>query len=160
MSRSERPKAEGMGAAAAMLIGVGLLMTLAGLIYLLVSYPSLPEVIPTHFGIHGEPDAWGPRGSLIGLGLVWLLLSVLVAGLARYPHVANYPVEVTGQNAARLYRIASQLLGTTLLGVSALMWGILRLTVTGTSQTPLFVIGLVLLFGGIIVGLVRMVRAR
>ena len=34
------------------------LLTLAPIVWLIVAYPSLPERIPDHFNIHGEPDRW------------------------------------------------------------------------------------------------------
>ena len=40
-------------------------------------YPTLPERIPRHFGISGQPDAWMQR-SLLG----WLLLPLLAVGIA------------------------------------------------------------------------------
>ena len=37
-------------------IGVG--------IYLAVMYQKIPDVIPTHFGLWGQPDSWGSKTSL------------------------------------------------------------------------------------------------
>jgi len=38
----------------------------------LVKYPSLPEIIPTHFDINMEPDAWSPKtlGNVLALPLI------------------------------------------------------------------------------------------
>jgi len=55
-------------------------------------YPSLPETIPTHWGLSGEADAWGPKllGILIGpvIATFMLLLFPLLSKLD--PKKENY----------------------------------------------------------------------
>jgi len=63
-----------------------LAVILAGLVAALVRYPSLPEIIPTHFDIHMEPDAWAPKTLLNALALPLInlgtLLLMFVTGIA------------------------------------------------------------------------------
>lgn len=41
-------------------------------IYIGVEYPSLPEEIPTHFNLSGEPDSWGSKAT------IWILVAVSI----------------------------------------------------------------------------------
>lgn len=82
-------------------------------IILLVGMPiyyfgSLPELIPSHFDFSGNPDGYS------GKGLIWLLPAlglIMYAGLYilnRYPHIFNYLVKITGENAFRQYKLATR----------------------------------------------------
>lgn len=45
------------------------LLSFAGIAYLTSVYHVIPDTIPTHFDITGEPDAWGDKSTLWGLGI-------------------------------------------------------------------------------------------
>ena len=72
---------------------------------------TLPDTIPVHFGISGQPDKWGQKAELLVLPVLGLLLYVGLTWISRYAHKFNYPWEVTQQNAERQYRLARLLLG-------------------------------------------------
>ncbi len=90
------------------------LATLAILIilwsYVVMSYVSLPEIVPTHFNANREVNGTGGKGS------VWFLMAIttiLTAGmyiLTKYPNIHNYLVEITQENAAYLYKKSARLL--------------------------------------------------
>jgi uncharacterized membrane protein len=79
-------------------------------IYTLLSYKSLPEVIPTHFVADGTADGYGLKWTILTLPLIGLLFYIGLTVLGRYPHKFNYPVEVTKANAEQLYRSGVQML--------------------------------------------------
>lgn len=85
-------------------------LAFAGLLcfaYLLWHYwPLLPEIIPTHFGIGGQPDGWGSKRGLIIDIVVIVMLYVSLSLVTRIPHKMNYPWPITEENAAWQYRIA------------------------------------------------------
>lgn len=68
-----------------------------------VSYSSLPDSIPTHFNIKGQADDWGSKASIFILPGIGLLLFTGITIISKFPHIFNYPVKVTGENALRLY---------------------------------------------------------
>ena len=76
----------------------------------ILKYPSLPESIPMHFNASGQVDGYGGRGTIL---LLPVLSAILFGGLTilnKYPHIFNYPVPVTDENAERQYRYATRLI--------------------------------------------------
>ncbi len=92
---------------------VDFLLEIAGIVAIIallaltaINYKGLPDRIPTHFNGSGLPDGYG------GKGMVWLLPGITVVmyiGLSiinSFPHNFNFPVNITEENAPRLYRHA------------------------------------------------------
>lgn len=78
----------------------------ANAIILIMKWNSFPGKIPSHFGVSGEADAWSGKGTLVSLPVTCLVLYALITLLERYPHIFNYVVEITEQNAEYQYRNA------------------------------------------------------
>lgn len=106
-------------------------LLLAQFIYIAYVWETLPERIPTHFGLSGEADAWGPRGMLFVLPLIGLVLSIGLSLVMCIPHTHNYSIiKVTEENAERLYRYSRSIL----LGVKFLVLLIFGYIVYQTVQ--------------------------
>jgi hypothetical protein len=72
---------------------------------------SLPDVIPTHVGPSGGIDSYGNKWMLIVfMSVINIALYALITLVNRYPHVFNYPVIITKENAPGLYRIAQRMI--------------------------------------------------
>jgi uncharacterized membrane protein len=76
----------------------------------ILKYPSLPESIPTHFNASGQVDDYGGRGTILFLPVLGTILFGGLTILNKYPHIFNYPVPVTEENAERQYRNAIRLI--------------------------------------------------
>lgn len=89
--------------------GVGWL-TLAILCALtLWNYGGLPETIPIHFNASGQPNGYGSKETLLMFPVIGSVLFVGMTVLNKYPHVFNYPTNITADNALRLYTIATRM---------------------------------------------------
>ena len=88
--------------------GTGLVFAVGLVVF---TYGSLPDTIPTHFGVGGNPDGWGPRWMVFLLPAVELTLYLTLTFMARIPHRLNYPWKITDANAPRQYRLARVFLG-------------------------------------------------
>lgn len=101
---------------------VAIALTIAGLLFtivpLAVLWSGIPSTIPTHFGITGQPNAYGSKAALLVYPGVALGITLLFQGLCRYPWVFNYPVRITEGNALRQYKRGRLLLRW----VNALVW--------------------------------------
>src|SRR5690606_34838390 len=63
-----------------------------------------------HFDFSGRPDAWAGKGGLLAVPIVLLGLYALLTLIGRAPHLYNYPVEITPENARTQYLLARALL--------------------------------------------------
>lgn len=76
----------------------------------IISYSLLPDTIPTHFNAAGEADDWGSKLSVYILPVIGTLLFILLTVINRFPHIFNYSVEITQENALRQYTNATKLI--------------------------------------------------
>ncbi|MGR6835880.1 DUF1648 domain-containing protein [Syntrophomonas erecta] len=74
------------------------------------SWGTLPDKIPSHFGITGQPDAWGNKSSLITLPIIAIATHLLLTIVSKYPHTFNYPAKITEENAEFQYLMARYLI--------------------------------------------------
>ena len=99
--------------------------TVAGLLgYSIWVYPQLPDRIPIHFNLRGEPDDYGPKSIFLILPGIALALYGLLTMINRKPQHFNYPVKITPQNAQKQYELAVGLVNL-LNAVVMLMMGYL-----------------------------------
>lgn len=87
-----------------LLEGLAFLAMAATWAVVLVAWSHLPDQIPTHFDLGGEPDAYGPRRSLfllVGVQLaIWVGMTLLILLVPR--GTINWPGEITETNAQRV----------------------------------------------------------
>lgn len=107
LATSSRPRLDLPATPADRLLdGLALATLIALLVLPFAYYGGLPDRIPIHFGLDGQPDKWGGKKTLLLLPAVGLVISVLLTLVNRHPHKFNYLVEITPENAERQYRNA------------------------------------------------------
>jgi uncharacterized membrane protein len=134
--------------------------------YLLNAWSSMPDRIPTHFGFDGAPNAWGSKMTLLLTPAIVTIMFASLTLLSRFPHIYNYPWQLTEQNAETQYRLARTLLTAIKMEVTLLFsfieYGIIR-TSMGKSQGLGFEIlplVLVMIFGTVVFYFIRAWQAR
>ncbi len=75
----------------------------------IVSYQGLPENVPIHYGFTGQVTNYGNKAIIFVLPLVHTFLFIGLTVLNKYPHIFNYPVEITEGNALQQYKNATRL---------------------------------------------------
>lgn len=111
MASSGRPKIKLTPTAFDLIaMGVVVISVLYAGISLGLGYSDLPDRIPTHFNANGEPDGYGSPSSMWMLFAVQLSIAVGVWVLSYFPHKHNYMVEITEENAKRVYSNSVSLL--------------------------------------------------
>jgi hypothetical protein len=89
-----------------------------------------------------------------------------IRALNKYPHIFNYPTEITAENALRQYTTATRLLRYLKPMVVVIFFAIAQQTIstaTGTSAglglwfLPVSLVGIL---GIVVAGIVKMVRAK
>ena len=82
----------------------GLVAFLAMWIFVIATYSGLPDTIPTHFNGSGQADNFGNKSGIFFLPVVATAVYAGMTILSRFPHVLNYPVKITEDNACFQYR--------------------------------------------------------
>jgi uncharacterized membrane protein len=83
---------------------IGLLGILLILFLLAMNYGSLPETLPQHFNASGKVDKYGPKTFIFLLPGIALVTYIGLTVLSRFPHIFNYPFQITNENAERQYK--------------------------------------------------------
>lgn len=75
----------------------------------LVNFAHLPDRIPTHFNGSGEINGYGGRASVFILPIVGTIAFAMMTVLNGFPHIFNYPIVITAENAVIQYTKATRL---------------------------------------------------
>jgi len=76
----------------------------------IMNYSNLPNTIPTHYNALGQADAFGGKASILLLPIVATVLFIGITIINKFPHIFNYPINITKDNALRQYTNATRLL--------------------------------------------------
>ncbi len=147
--------------------GWALLIILWALV--LGKFRQLPDKIPAHFDLSGRPDRFDSKGTIFILPLMGTVFYSVLSFLNKFPHVFNYTVRITEENARRQYLNATKMLRYTKLIIVILFTDIAMATISAASNpsmnmskwfTPVLftLVGLLLLI--IIYFIVRSIRLR
>ena len=89
---------------------LGFLILIGVIVYPFLEYASLPDRVPVHYDASGTPDRYGSKSHV---WIIVILSSFLYIGmffLNRFPHLFNFPMEITEENAERQYRLATKMI--------------------------------------------------
>lgn len=89
---------------------LGIVLLLFSWTYVAYYYPSLPELIPTHFDYKGNVDGHGKKITLFALPIIGTFIFAGLGTLNKAPHIFNYTVTITPENAERQYKISTRTL--------------------------------------------------
>ena len=130
-------------------------LMIVGVVVGLGALPLLGEEVPIHFGFDGVADGWGARWELVGVLALWAVIQVGIDLLSRRPRIMNFPTVLTSRNVQRAYREGERMLVIVGAASSLCFAGGVAMTL-GAPGLPLMIGGLVLMFAGLIVGVVRL----
>ena len=73
-------------------------------------YGDLPDQVPIHFNMNGDPDNWSGKKMVFLMPLIGTFLAGLMYYLKDKPELYNYPVPVTEENKEKLFEIGKQMI--------------------------------------------------
>lgn len=122
-----------------LLENLGWLLLIIIWIKVIFSFNQLPDSIPTHFSLEGEVDGYGSKWTLFILPVAATIAYIGLTVLNRFPHIFNYLVEITAENAERQYTIATKMIRVLKLGLVVLFGSISMMTISGAKSeaTPI-----------------------
>jgi len=89
---------------------IGWFALLTTWIVVVSSYSNLPDTIPIHYNAVGKADGFGNKINILILPLVATILFVGMTVANKFPHIFNYPVKITEENAFRQYTNATRMM--------------------------------------------------
>lgn len=111
------------------LFGVSLLLVLLALGRLALVYGSLPEIIPSHYGMNGVADATDGKSSLLILGGVDVLCWATVVVFNFFPQTINVPVFLMKRSGEEIVRGTRVLMHVIAIICAGLFWYLIETTV-------------------------------
>jgi len=100
------------------LISVTLLVLM--IVYTTLNYGDLADTIPTHFNGKGEADSFSDKMYVWMLPAIGIITFGLLFVLNKYPHIHNYMVNITEENALKNYRFSTRIVRFTNLFVAVI----------------------------------------
>jgi len=85
-----------------------------------LNYGDLADTIPTHFNGKGEADGFSDKIYVWMLSAIGFVTFVLLFVLNKYPHIHNYMVNITEDNALKNYRFSTRIVRFTNLFVAVI----------------------------------------
>ena len=123
-----------------------------------IHYPSLPEMIPTHFSWNGLPNAYGSKTMLLILPFVSLVIFVLLMVVERIPLSFHNSVIITPENQEWQMKNIKLLIQWMQLELAVLFGVLVRDNISvaqgklaGLSYLPLLVVLVLLITIGIMI---------
>lgn len=142
---------------------VSLLAVVLSWLLPLVNFSSLPAEVPTHFGVNGEPDAYGGRLSVFQLAAVASAAWVLVLLTRRRGSFTRLPVALTEENHLWVGTLTRQFLTAVGTAVVIMFAGLQLQTLRvamGTARGAGPVFGVVMIAVVLALGVAYMVAAN
>lgn len=88
------------------------------IVYTAINYGDLADTIATHFNGKGDANGFSDKIYVWLLPAIGIVTFVLLFVLNKYPHIHNYMVNITEDNALKNYRFSTRILRFTNLFVA------------------------------------------
>ena len=86
-------------------LGLAVLCFLGTLIFVIVKYPSLPDLLPSHFNARGEIDAWSGKASAAFFpAIIGFILLAILGPIQFFPKLWNNTQGVPAYKLPRVIR--------------------------------------------------------
>ncbi|MFK7846787.1 MAG: DUF1648 domain-containing protein [Rhodothermales bacterium] len=116
--------------------------------FFVANFDDLPRLIPKHFNIRGEIDAWTSKKTLLYIlpsltVLFYVAITMTSRSLHKYSHMFNYPGTKTPEKTKQVYLLARHVLVTVKVSVvcllSYLSWAIVSTGLSGENQLNILI---------------------
>jgi len=74
-----------------------------------MEYPSLPDTVASHFNSKGEPNEYNNKSIILLLPSIAVIIYTGLFLLNRFPHMHNYMINITEDNALKNYRFSTRI---------------------------------------------------
>lgn len=140
---------------------ISLLSVVGIVLYVIITWENIPDMIPGHYNIAGEIDKYSSKNSIWILIVVQILLFTMMSVLERFPNIWNTGVQITEENRERLYTNLRNM-QTYLKMMIMIYFSYMTLqSIAGERLNSISVFAfLILIFGGMAIFLVKIFKNR
>ena len=87
---------------------VPIIITIGMITYTATQYANLPDLIPTHWGINGEPDAFSQKTpfSVVALPLIFLVMQGMMLGINELTKKSGIRINATNKKKSRAQQLS------------------------------------------------------
>lgn len=140
---------------------ISLLSVVGIVLYVIITWKNIPDMIPGHYNIAGEIDKYSSKNSIWILIVVQILLFTMMSVLERFPNIWNTGVKITEENREIVYtnlrNIQTYLKMMIMIYFSYMTFQSIG---GGNLHSMSIFIFLVLVFGGMAIFLVKIFKNR
>ena len=140
---------------------ISLLSVVGIVLYVIIMWKNIPDMIPGHYNIAGEIDKYSSKNSIWIILVVQILLFTMMSVLERFPNIWNTGVKTTDKNREVVY--------TTLRNMQTYLKMMIMLyfsymtfqSIAGERLNSISVfVFLILVFGGMAIFLAKIFKSR
>jgi hypothetical protein len=130
---------------------ITILIILGTVLYLVITWNTIPDKIPGHFSYKGVVDRWGNKDELISLPGFSIFLYGLLSIVTKFPSMWNLPIEVTDDNKVAVTKDVRSMLLFMKLEIAIVFFYILICASNSWSLGAWFLpIVIIVIFGSLI----------
>lgn len=140
---------------------ISLLSFVGIVLYVIITWKNIPDMIPGHYNIAGEIDKYSSKNSIWILIVVQILLFTMMSVLERFPNIWNTGVQITEENVERVYTNLRNM-QTYLKMMIMIYFSYMTLqSIAGERLNSISVFTfLILIFGGMAIFLIKIFKNR
>jgi len=101
--------------------GISITLLILIWLYVISEYAQMPEIVASHFNAKGEADDFGNKIMVWLIPAIATALYLLMFILSRFPHLHNYMINITEDNAYKNYRFSARMLRIVNLFITSIM---------------------------------------
>lgn len=95
------------------------------LLYLAIVWKNLPAMVPTHFGVDGMPDSYGPKSKILYAQIILSIAGIFLYFLLRNIHKIDPRKKFAPSNAALMAKMSVVvLLLMSVIGILVIYWSL------------------------------------
>ena len=140
---------------------ISLLSVVGIVLYVIITWKNIPDMIPGHYNIVGEIDKYSSKNSIWILIVVQILLFTMMSVLERFPNIWNTGVKITEENQERVYtNLRNMQTYLKMMIMIYFSYMTFQSICGGNLHSMSIFIFLVLVFGGMAIFLVKIFKNR
>lgn len=140
---------------------ISLLSVVGIVLYVIITWKNIPDMIPGHYNIAGEIDKYSSKNSIWILIVVQILLFTMMSVLERFPNIWNTGVQITEENVERVYtNLRNMQTYLKMMIMIYFSYMTFQSICGGNLHSMSIFIFLVLVFGGMAIFLVKIFKNR